>query len=320
MAKKKHTILITGATGFVGSVLARAFFGDGHDVHILAREQSPDWRIGDLASLIRMHRCDLLDAPLLANVVGEIQPDFIFHCANAGVYGGASVSDHALMETNVVGLMNLLAALRPVPYSGFVNFGSSSEYGPKERPMKETDICEPANFYGVSKLAATGIAYLEGQLHDKPIMTLRLFSPYGPYDDHRRLIRRTIADLLDMKPLGLRNPDARRDYIFIDDVAALCKETLNRVGECRGDVFNVGTGVERRIKDVVNTLIALTGDASSVEWTTAPPRKDESPRWEADMTKTFSFFSWRPCYTLEQGLEKTYEWMRAHRTGSSPSS
>lgn len=313
MEDRKHTILVTGATGFVGSHLAREFSRDGHDVHIIVRGKSPDWRIRDIAARITSHTCELLDAPTLASVMEAIRPDFIFHCANAGVYGGVAASDRQLLETNVVGLMNLLTVLRQIPYQGFINFGSSSEYGPKDVPMRETDTCEPANLYGITKLAATHVARLEGERHDKPIMTLRLFSPFGPYDDHRRLISRTIDDLLHHRPLNLRNPDARRDYIFIADVVAVCKAALARVGECRGAAFNIGSGTEHRIADVVEMLATLTRvDPSLVMWSAEALGKDESPRWEADMAKTRSFFSWRPCYTLEQGLAETCRWMKEH--------
>ncbi len=307
MSKK---ILITGATGFTGSNLARKLssLDKGEEIHILTRVGSNFWRISDILEKIHNHSVDLLEEEKLKKILWDIQPDYIFHLANTGVYGGISVSDEELVKVNLMGLINLVSALENVSYKGFINVGSSSEYGSKDKPMEETDLCEPMNVYGITKLAATRYASFIAKSQDKPIITFRLFSPFGPYDDHRRLITKTILDVSDNKELSLANPNAVRDYIFIDDVIELFLRAKDKVGDFKGEIFNVGSGKEYKISEVVDLIIKIINPGYKIKWGVAPARPWEPKNWEADMSKTFSAFKWRPHYSLEEGLKKTIGW------------
>ena len=307
-------ILITGATGFVGSNLLRRLVKTDNELRILHRAGSNFWRIADIVSETTKHEVDLSEAEKLKEIIGGIRPDYIFHLANAGVYGGVSSSDADLVKVNLLGLVNLLEALEHIPYRGFINVGSSSEYGPKDEPMRESDICEPVNVYGVTKLAATHYASYGGRVKQRPILTFRLFSPYGPFDDHRRLIAKTILELLAGRDLALANPSAVRDYIFIDDVIDLFLEAKDTAAAHAGEVFNVGTGREHAIRDVVDAIARAMKTGAKIEWGKAAPHAGEPPKWEADMAKTFAAFAWRPRPSLETGLGETVRWFRENRT------
>lgn len=301
-------ILITGATGFVGSNLLRRLVNATDEIHILTRPNSNTWRICDIIDKTYNHAVDLLESEKLKKILTEIQPDYIFHLANAGVYGGVSVSDEELVKVNLIGFINLISGLEEINYKGFINVGSSSEYGLKDRPMRETDFCEPMNTYGVTKLAATTCASFVAKIKNKPIVTFRLFSPFGLYDDHRRLITKTILDVLANKELTLTNPDAVRDYIFIEDIIELFLEAKDKADDFKGEIFNVGTGKEHKISEVVDLIIKMINPGYKIKWEVASTRLWESKKWEANMTKTFSAFNWRPRYSLEEGLKKTIEW------------
>jgi len=307
-------IFITGAAGFVGSNLARRLVNDGNaEIHILTRENSNTWRISDILDKIHNHQVDILDAEKLKKIINEIQPDYIFHLANAGLIGGVSASDEDLVKVNLVGLINLISALENVNYKGLVNVGSSSEYGLKSEPMKETDFCEPMNPYGVSKLAATCYASFVAKFKNKPIITFRLFSPFGLYDDFRRLVSKSILDLLAGKELNLANPEAVRDYIFIDDVVDLFLEAKDKTADFKGEIFNLGSGRQNKISEVVDLIIKFINPNAKVNWGVDSPRAWESKKWEADINKTFSNFNWRPKFSLEKGIEKTIDWFRENK-------
>ena len=313
MFNTPEKIFITGATGFVGSHLVRRFIGGGAEVHILSRPNSDTWRINDIIQKIHRHDANIIETGKIKGILSEIQPTYIIHCANAGVYGGISVADEELIQVNLLGLVSLLSASDSVSYKGFINVGSSSEYGLKNRPMKETDICEPMNAYGVSKLAATLYASFVAHSRQRPIVTLRLFSTFGPYDDHRRLISRVILDILNHKEVKLANPNAVRDYIFIEDVVTLFLEVKEKVHSLAGEVFNVGFGKEYKISEVVEEIFKQMGQDGSVEWGVKSVSPWEPKKWEANMEKTLSSFTWRPVYSLERGIKKTIEWFTDHR-------
>jgi len=305
----KTKSLITGAGGFVGSHLLRRLLAEGHDVAIIIKPTSDLWRIQDVLSGVKVYYADLSETDKLCGAVKEIQPDLIFHFANAGVYGGVSLPDKEVVETNLIGFMNLISSLEKISYRSFINVGSSAEYGPKKMPMKESDACEPTSAYGISKLAATQHACLMAA-KGKPILTLRLFSPFGPFDDHRRLISKVILDRIHGRDSLLADPTAVRDYIFIDDVADVFMEASQEAASLPGEIFNVGRGHQEKVSRVVEIIQNLLPSNSKVKWGETVSHPGESTMWEADMSKTFRAFTWRPRYTLEEGLKKTVQWFK----------
>src|SRR3989304_6348584 len=143
MVSNSRSVLVTGATGFVGSHLVRRLLKDGYDTHILLRKGSNPWRIADVLPKLKTHNVDLTDKEGAARLMAEIRPDIIFHLATAGVYGGKSLPDRDLVAINLGGCINLVEAASGLDYSLLVNTGSSSEYGPKNEAMKEGDACQP---------------------------------------------------------------------------------------------------------------------------------------------------------------------------------
>jgi nucleoside-diphosphate-sugar epimerase len=128
----------------------------------------------------------------------KIRPNIIFHSA---AYGTSAVQNNTqkIFETNVTGTINLIQSCMDFSFDLFVNTGSSSEYGMKEAPMHESDILEPITDYGVSKAAGTLYGRSVAINRNLPIATLRLFSPFGPYEQGSRLIPSLILAALQKK-------------------------------------------------------------------------------------------------------------------------
>jgi len=306
-------IFITGATGFIGSNLARRYVKDNYSVHVIVRKNSNTWRINDILQKLTIYEADVTELRGLRKAVQSAEPDYIYHCANAGVYGGRSVSDTELFKINVLGLVNLLDALEEIQYKGFVNFGSSSEYGIKDKPMSESDACEPMSAYAVSKLAATRYAAFAAHTKRKPIITLRVFSPFGPYDDHRRLIPKTIFDALSDQDIILSNPDSMRDYIYINDVVGLCMEVLNRCNDFSGQIYNLGSGTERSVQEAAEAILSNMNKKQSIQWERLHGPTWEAKKWEADMSKTKEYFAWQPEVSFEDGIMMTIKWFKENQ-------
>ena len=305
---KTYKILVTGATGFVGSNLVRRLSSNGHDIHILTRRSSNKWRLMDCFSDLHNHTIDLLNQEELKGLMTEIEPDVIFHLATSGMYGGVQRPDREVIETNLLGTVNLINACNDIDYKCFVNTGSSSEYGPKKEPMKETDICEPINFYGISKCAATLYGQSIAQTKDKPIIGLRLFSPFGPFDDKSRLMTYAITNALKNKPLLLGNPNAVRDYIYIEDVLDVYLQSIEIASGLKGEVFNVGSGSQITVTYIVNKIIEITDSQSEIKWNSFSGRAHDTEKWEADIEKVSRSFNWRPKYHIDDGIRQTISW------------
>ncbi|MDO9308819.1 MAG: NAD-dependent epimerase/dehydratase family protein [Deltaproteobacteria bacterium] len=306
------SILVSGASGFVGGALVRRLAGEGKEVHLVLRSGSSRQRLEGLSGIC-VHEADLRDADRVRAVVSEVRPRTIYHCA---VYGGfASQSDtSAIFETNLTGTINLLQACERVGFELFVNAGSSSEYGIKNHPMREADPAHPIGDYGVAKCAATMFCRSEALLKGLPVVTLRLFSPYGPWDDQRRFIPYLIRCLTAGDSPCISTPDSVRDYIFIDDVLDLYR-AVSEASVTPGEVYNAGSGRQHTIGEVAEIIRRITGGPELV-WGGARPSRPEPKIWEADISKTSADFGWRPSIGFEEGIRRTFEWF--HGTHSFP--
>jgi nucleoside-diphosphate-sugar epimerase len=121
-------VLVTGATGFVGSCLTRRLVDLNYDVHIFTRSNSNKWRVEDLLGRVAEHEVDLRDAGNVATLVAKIAPAIVCHLATHGGFAFQK-NPTVIMESNLIGTINLLRACEKTGFDCFINTGSSSEYG-----------------------------------------------------------------------------------------------------------------------------------------------------------------------------------------------
>jgi nucleoside-diphosphate-sugar epimerase len=303
-------VLVTGATGFVGACLTRRLVDAGYDVHLFTRRESDRWRITDLLGRVREHDVDLRDRSSVEKAVNVISPNIICHLATYGGFASQREST-AIYEVNFLGTVNLLRACEQTGFDLFINTGSSSEYGIKSQPMRENDFLEPVGDYGVSKAATALFCSAEARGKDLPVVTLRLFSPFGPWDDPKRLIPLVIKNFLRGEIPRLSTPTSVRDYVFIDDVVNSYLRLIENP-YMRGEIFNIGSGQQYAIGDVVRQIAALIGTDVVPRWGTASPQRKEPACWVADRAKAEQLLGWRPETSLHAGLEKTITWIRSN--------
>lgn len=301
-------MLLTGSTGFVGACLVRRLINLGCDVHIITRKQSNKWRIVSVLKDVTEHAVDLQDFESLSRLINNIKPGVIYHLAAYGAYPFQQ-DINQIMLTNIVGTVNLLNACIATGFDLFVNTGSSSEYGKKEEAMKETNLLEPNNNYGASKCSATLFCQSIAINTQLPIVTLRLFSAYGPYEESTRLIPTVIMSCLNNKNPMLRSGMSVRDYIFVEDIIDLYLSLMGKNIE-PGDIFNAGTGKQHSVYDVVNCIIDLTGVSVRPIWGVVERPMIEPASWVADISKAGKKLGWHPTHNIEQGLDKTIRWFR----------
>jgi nucleoside-diphosphate-sugar epimerase len=301
-------ILVTGAAGFVGAVLTRRLLADGHTVHTLFKSTTAQWRLAGVERDLRRHQVDLRDEDAVSTVIAAIRPEVIYHLATHGAYPSQADAD-GIIQTNILGTWNLLKALEHTDYEVFVNSGSSSEYGFKEYAMRETDLLEPNSYYSVAKCAQTLLCQHVAKTESRPITTFRLFSVYGPFEEPSRLIPTLIRRCLAGEDLTLVDPTTARDFVYVDDVveAYLCTDKLSQL---RGEIINIGTGLQSPIKDVVGLILQHTAATVACHWGSMPARIWDAKTWVADCTKSTRLLGWRPTTTLSEGLERTIAWTR----------
>jgi nucleoside-diphosphate-sugar epimerase len=304
-------VIVTGATGFVGSNLARRLLRDGQEVHLLVRPGHSSWRIDDIRREVRLHEVALEDAEAVAGAVGRIRPDWIFHLAAHGAY--SSQTDlRQMIQTNLVGTINLVEACLSTGFEAFVNTGSSSEYGFKDHAPSEDESPEPNSHYAVTKAAATLFCRYTARSRALHLPTLRLYSVYGPYEEPARLIPRLITHGLKGELPPLVNPAVARDYVYVDDVTEAYLLAATARGELEpGAVYNVGTGVQTSLAEAVETARRVLSIKREPRWASMPEREWDTNIWVADNRKIKDALGWQPQYSFEEGFRLTVEWLRA---------
>lgn len=302
-------ILITGAAGFVGAVLARRVLELGHEVHVVTKSTSPSWRLADVARDLRIHQGDLTDEAGMQRVVAETRPDIVYHLATHGAYPFQTNAD-GIIQTNILGTWNLLKALARTDYEVFVNTGSSSEYGFKEYAMRETDLLEPNSYYSVAKCAQTLLCQHVANTEQRPITTFRLFSVYGPYEEQSRLFPTLIRQCLEGRDLTLVDPETARDFVYVEDVVDAYLR-IDELARLRGEVLNIGSGVQSSLAQVVAAVLAETGAKVTCHWNAMPARIWDAKTWVADCTKSKRLLGWRATTSLAEGIARTVAWTRS---------
>lgn len=303
-------ILITGATGFIGANLAREFVSRNFTVNALIRKASNMWRFADIKDKIIVHTADLNDSKRLAAVVHGINPKYIFHLATYGAYPRIETNEKTILETNLIGTSNLLKSTLDIPYRCFINTGSSSEYGIKNKAMKESDALEPNTLYGATKAAATMLCQNYARQYKKPIITLRPFSVYGYYEESFRLIPEVIISCIKQKDVDLSSGEQKRDFIFIEDMIEAYMKAMEKPS-ASGLVFNVGSGRDITVKEVAGLIHKLMKSKNKLLFGKKNKASFETDvRWKADIKSIKKTLGWEPKTNLVEGLTKTIEWFK----------
>lgn len=302
--------LVTGAAGFVGAGVCQRLLQAGHEVYALVRPDTRRWRLAEVASDIHFVEVDLRDRHGVEHVVRTVEPQVVYHLATHGAYPFQEDADGILL-TNIFGFWNLISACNAVGYELFVNVGSSSEYGRKRHAMRETDLLEPDSFYAVAKAGQTLLSRHVARLEDRPIVTFRLFSVYGPWEEPSRLFPALMRAALRGEVLDMVSPDTCRDFIHVDDVCAAFLD-IDRLKACRGEVYNLGTGVQTALRDLVALTGSVAGQPLAARWGEMPPRVWDTDVWVADIRRAVQDLGWRPRLDLRAGIAQTLAWYRDH--------
>jgi UDP-glucose 4-epimerase len=301
--------LVTGASGFVGANLVRHLLAGGDEVHLLLRPARDSWRLADLLNHVHVHHVDLRDAGSVSEAVRSIRPTWVFHLAAYGAYSQQDVLREAV-QTNIVGTLHLSEACLAVGFDAFVHAGSSSEYGFKDHPPAETEGLDPNSHYAVTKASATLLLRQLAVSRGAQIVTLRLYSVYGPYEEPTRFIPRLAVDGLRGQLPPLVNPDVARDFVHVDDVCDAFLAAACGQDQAPGAVYNVGSGVQTTIRMAVEVARELIGIQQEPSWGSMPDRRWDTSTWVADTRLIRERLDWSPQHAFEDGFASIVDWFR----------
>jgi UDP-glucose 4-epimerase len=299
--------LVTGAGGFVAANLCRRLLADGHEVHALARPGSDLWRLAPIQSEVRLHEADLRDSGAVEAVLDEARPNWIFHLAAHGAYSWETDLE-TIFATNALGTARLVDAACRRKFSAFVHAGSSSEYGYKDHAPDEREWIEPNSAYAVSKAAATLYGRSVALERDVHIVTLRLYSAYGPWEEPRRLMPTLALHGLEGRLPPLVDPRTARDFVHVDDVCDAFVLAASSSLE-RGAVLNLGTGHQVSLGELVELVRSELGIAEEPHWSSMEQRRWDTSVWVADASRIRAELGWEPRTELADGFRSLVEWL-----------
>lgn len=305
------SVLVTGATGFIGSHLTRALVSSGAQVHVLVRPESAMWRLEDVSGDIVTHEADIRDCEAVREAVQQARPVKLFHLASAvNAERDAGLTD-VMIEVNLRGTINLMQALDGMDVDCVVNTGTCEEYGLNTAPFVESQREMPISPYSVSKVAATHWCQMMYRTTGLPVVTVRPFLTYGPMQTGRLLIPALIRAGLLGQPFDMTLGEQTREFNYVDDIVdgylrtAVCPAAI-------GQIINIGNGKERRIVDVARLVIELLNRPMELRIGALPYRAGEQMRFYCCNEKARTLLGWFPKTSLEEGLRRTVTWYREY--------
>ena len=304
-------VLVTGATGFIGSHLVRRLVDDGVDVHALSSVVSSVYpvRLAPLRDRVTLHGGNLIDRSAMDSVVADAQPTHVFHLGAYTHVGKSWQRVDECIQTNVQGTVNLLQALEGSAYQRFVYFGTSEIYGDVDVPFREDAVVSPISPYSVSKYAGERFCRMFHQGRGWPVVMIRPFNAYGPAQTPDRVIPEIIGRALRGDELKMTMGRQTREFNYVEDLV----DGIVRAGTVEGidgEIINLGCGEEISMRDLATVILELLGNPIEAKFGALPERPTEIPRMFCDNTRARELLGWEPQHSLRQGLVKTIEWYR----------
>jgi nucleoside-diphosphate-sugar epimerase len=313
-------VLVTGASGFIGSHLTRRLVNEGAVVHGLTSTVSSVYpaRLLDIRESITLHEASLDDRGAMELLADDVKPEYVFHLGAYTHVGKSWNRVDECIQTNIQGTVNLLMAVERTGFTRFLNTGTSEIYGDIEVPFREDATVHPISPYSVSKHAAEEYCRLFADARSLPLVRVRPFNAYGPMQSPDRVIPEIISRAVQGQPLKMTQGTQTREFNYVEDLADGFVALATAPG-IDGDLFNLGCGREVSMRDIAITILKLMGDPITPEFGALPERPIEIYRMHADVTKTKERVGWESTISLEDGLQRTIDWYReALASGSSP--
>lgn len=292
-------VLVTGASGFIGSHLCRVLSKTDNEVHAVSRNpqaggQTVHWWQGDLADFATTQR--LLTA---------IRPDVIFHLT--GHPWGAPGLEHVLptLRSDLTAAVNVLTAATELKTRRVILTASLEE------PQSSDPELVPASPYAAAKWASGAYARMFHRLYQTPAAVVRIYMAYGPGQPDQKLIPYVIRSLLNEEVPKLSSGQRLIDWIYIDDVIDGLLAAAQAKG-IEGRTVELGSGTLVSIREVVEQLVRLAAPRVSPSFGALPPRPVEPVR-AANTQDAYDRLGWRPLTPLAKGLELTVHWFKAQR-------
>jgi NAD dependent epimerase/dehydratase len=315
-----ETVLVTGAAGFIGSHLVERLLADGATVRALCRYTSRT-QLGNLRELpedklakVDLRFGDLHDTDVMQAAIEGV--DVVYHLAASISVAYSYVAPREVVQSNVLGTLNVLTAAREAGTARIIQMSSSEVYGTAQYlPIDEAHPLHAQSPYAASKVGADKLAETFHLSFGLPVVIARPFNTYGPRQSQRAVIPTIVAQALAGDALSIGATTPTRDFVYVADTV----DALVQLGSSRsdtGETFNISTGVDVSVGEVVEMVGELVGRRLEVrtDERRMRPERSEVFQLRGSSAKLRAAYGWEPQTRLRDGVRAVVDWM-----GSRPS-
>jgi UDP-glucose 4-epimerase len=316
---RDRRVLVTGADGFIGSHLTEALVREGADVRAFCMYNSNGklgWLDGsepETKESIEFVLGDIRDERFVEQACDGV--DIVFHLAALIAIPYSYTAPSSFVETNVVGTLNVLEAVRSRGCERLVHTSTSEVYGtPDTVPITEAHPLQGQSPYSASKIGADKLAEAFFSSFDLPVVTLRPFNTYGPRQSTRAVIPTMLSQMIaGREEIRLGSLAPKRDFTFVSDTVSGFLAAGEAPG-IDGEVIQLGTGTTSSIGEIVELAKRLTGSDARVvsEAERIRPDRSEVMVLLSDPSRARDLLKWSPVVSLEDGLGRTAKWVEAN--------
>lgn len=308
---KGKKVLLTGGSGFIGSHLVKALLRAGADVTVVVRYLSEmrNVRLSGFWKSLNILEADIRNQDSLTQL-HDLSFDVIFHLGAYNHVGQSFLNVSEVMDVNAKGTANFIDACRN--YGRFVYTSTSEVYGLQESvPFVETMEPHPISPYAISKYAGELYCRMKYHIGNNPIVIIRPFNVFGPYQSTKAIIPELIIKCLRGEPVETTEGKQTREFNFVENII----EGFLRCGMVEGlegQVINVAEGHEIAVRDLAASIHRLSNSKSDLRIGALPYRPTEIWRMYADATKAKQLLGWEVRVPFQVGLQRTIEWYKEY--------
>lgn len=303
-------ILVTGGLGFIGSHLVKRLLNEGAEVFIIGWHGNKTWRLEEELKKVSIYEVDITDDIRVEKCVKDICPEIVFHLAAYGVNSEQKNYIKAA-NINILGMINILNALKDGSCTKFINMGSCAEYGDRKDVMREDMYPLPVSIYGSSKASATIIAHQIATENNIDIITLRPFGIFGEGEERHKLFCNIILSILEDKEVRLTPCEQLRDYCYIENI--IDGMVMSAKSNLKSNIFNIANGSLFPLKNYVDLIFKNMKTDRVPLYGSLEYRKNEMWSPAADISEIHAKLGWSPRIGLEDGIIKTIKWYEENK-------
>ncbi len=305
-----NTVLVTGGAGFIGQSLVNRLLQDQYCQVVLY----DNFFTGHQSTLTTDHPSltvvegDIRNRESLEHVLRKYRPRLVYHLAALHFIPYCNAHPEETLSVNIVGFQTLLSACRQVPIERLVFASTAAVYPIFEEANREDHLVDPVDIYGMSKYFGEKLVRRFSADTGTICTVGRFFNAYGPGETNPHIIPEIMEQVKQGNTLELGNLDPKRDYIYVDDMASAL-DIIGRKSEVRYEVYNIGSGKEYSVRELVTLVESLVGRPLAITQDKQRMRRVERQHLLADINKIGQQLTWQPFMTMKDGLNctlKTY--------------